>query len=169
MVTRYLIKPAINAIEGFELQGQPVEQLTSRMEPTVGVMAVLLRDGKVLLVRRSKEPDAGRWSFPAGKIEMGETIEHAALRELAEETAVKAKAGQVLTAVDVIDYDLNDSVRHHFVIIAVPCAWISGEPIAGDDATDARWFSVSDVSHLDLARGFDVAGMVKAAMDILAM
>jgi 8-oxo-dGTP diphosphatase len=72
----------------------------------------------------------------------------------------------VLTAVDTIDVDPDGAVRHHFVIIAVPCEWVSGEPRAGDDATEARWFCLADVDQLDLARGFDVAGVVRAAMRI---
>lgn len=142
------------------------ERRLKQLMPTVGVMAVLIRDEEVLMVRRSKEPDAERWSLPAGKIEWGEDIGAAALRELAEETSISAIAGPAFTAVDAIDVDQAGAVRHHFVIVAVPCQWLSGEPHAGDDALEARWFRPADIEGLALARGFDVAEVIRTALQL---
>jgi ADP-ribose pyrophosphatase YjhB (NUDIX family) len=127
-------------------------------------MAVLFREAKVLLIRRSKEPDAGRWSLPAGKIEAGESINDAAIRELAEETGISADAGGVITAVDAIDYGQDGALRFHFVIVAVSCYWKSGDPVAGDDAIDVGWFSPSELDTLVLASGFDVRAVVTQAL-----
>src|SRR5690606_35262418 len=109
--------------------------------PVAGVMAIVRKHGQFLLVRRSKAPDAGRWSFPAGKIERGETLGEAALRELSEETGIVARFGKVLTAVDAIEYDAGGDLRFHFVIVAARCDWQAGDPQPGDDALEARWFT----------------------------
>lgn len=108
--------------------------------PVVAALAVLLADGQVLLVRRANPPDQGKWGFPGGKIERGETVAAAALRELAEETGLAARAHEPFAVLDVIGDD------HHYVLIAVLCRGALALPVAGDDALDARWFPVADVS-----------------------
>ena len=90
-------------------------------------------------MRRANPPDQGRWAFPGGKIEMGERIEDAAARELFEETGVTAEPLTVFDAVDVFDHDADGLLRRHYILVAVLCRWISGEPVAGDDASQARW------------------------------
>jgi mutator protein MutT len=120
----------------------------SPRRPIAAVLAVVVRDGRLLLVRRSHRPDAGKWGFPGGKIESGETIAAAALRELAEETGLAATAGEVLTALDVIRHD-HDGTLHHYVLVAVHCRWISGEGVAADDAEEAAWFDLKTIRGLD--------------------
>ena len=115
--------------------------------PIAAAIAAVVRDGHLLLVRRSHRPDAGRWGFPGGKIEPGETVMAAALRELAEETGVDAVAAEVLTAVDVIRRD--GAVLHHYVLIAVLCRWRSGEGVAASDAHEAGWFDLAAIAALD--------------------
>lgn len=113
--------------------------------PIPAVIAVVLREDHVLLVQRRNEPDAGKWGFPGGKIEFGETVESAALRELQEETDISAIPGEVLTTVDVIpDFGFQQD-QLHFLLIALQCHWTCGEPMAGDDALDAQWFAIADV------------------------
>ncbi|WP_418648244.1 NUDIX hydrolase [Thauera butanivorans] len=120
-------------------------------------------DGRILLVRRANPPDAGRWGFPGGKIDAGETIENAAVRELLEETGVHAEAHRVFTAVDVFDRDGDGRLRRHFVLIAVLCKWQSGQPIAGDDALEARWFELDELDESGLALSLDVARVARQA------
>lgn len=132
--------------------------------PIPATIAVVLRDDQVLLVRRANPPDAGRWGFPGGKIERGETIAAAAVRELLEETAVRAEAQDVLTAVDAFDHDDSGALRRHFILIAVACRWISGEPVAGDDALEAGWFTVADLDTTELAMSFGVADVARQAV-----
>ncbi|MBY3433855.1 NUDIX hydrolase [Rhizobium laguerreae] len=132
--------------------------------PVVGAMAVVVRDHKLLMVRRRNQPDAGRWSFPAGKIEFGEAIDTAVAREVAEETGVKATAGRIITAVDAIDRDDDGKVQHHFVIVVLLCQWTAGEPKASDDATDAGWFTLAELEDLDLPAAFDLKTIARSAL-----
>lgn len=110
--------------------------------PAVGI--VCLRGDEVLLVRRAHPPRQGEWSLPGGRIEPGETANAAALRELHEETGVDA---ELIGLIDVIDAIFPP---YHYVLIDYVAHWRRGEPRAGDDATEARFFSVSDLSALDL-------------------
>ncbi|HEY8604481.1 NUDIX hydrolase [Tsuneonella suprasediminis] len=125
--------------------------------PIAATIAVVLREGQVLLVRRANPPDAGRWGFPGGKIETGETIEQAAIRELYEETAIRGEAGKVITAVDAFEQDEDGGLRRHFILIAVLCRWCSGEPVAGDDALEARWFDLADLKDANVALSLNVS------------
>ncbi|MGX9394157.1 NUDIX hydrolase (plasmid) [Nitrobacteraceae bacterium UC4446_H13] len=141
-------------------QGSPSPKLTRR--PVPATIAAVIKDGSVLLVRRANEPDAGFWGFPGGKIDFGETIEQAAVRELFEETGVRAEAGPIFTAVDAFDRDEN-AVRHHYVLIAVLCRWVSGCPVAGDDALDAAWHGLDSLEQGDLALSFGVVHVAQQA------
>jgi 8-oxo-dGTP diphosphatase len=111
--------------------------------PRVGVLAVTFRDGKVLLVCRRNEPQQGGWGFPGGSVEVGESLHDAALRELREETGVRA---EVLGMVDVVEVRETDAAGryHHFVLVALLCRYLSGEAVPGDDASDCRWVDVPD-------------------------
>jgi len=109
-----------------------------RHRPVAASIAVVVKAKQVLLVQRSNPPDAGRWGFPGGKIEFGETIEQAAIRELLEETAIIAEAKQTFTALDAFDEHEATQLRQHFILVAVLCEWMSGSPVAGDDALEAR-------------------------------
>jgi len=126
--------------------------------PKLAALAVLLKADQVLLVKRRNEPDAGLWGFPGGHVELGETAMEAAARELCEETGVIGRPVRYLTNVDVIDRDRDGSIRFHFLLAAVLCDYRSGNPIAQDDVSDARWWDVADVldgkvdcsQHVDL-------------------
>ncbi|MEZ4284950.1 MAG: NUDIX domain-containing protein [Nitrospira sp.] len=86
---------------------------SSLIRPTPAVIGVVVRAGKVLLVRRNNPPDAGKWGFPGGKIESGETLRAAAAREVKEETGLLVSPDQVITALDVLDRDAQGSLRFH--------------------------------------------------------
>lgn len=123
------------------------------MTPIPAVLAVVIHDGKALLVQRANPPDAGLWGFPGGKIERGETLMAAAERELREETGILATARHVLEVLDALDTAPDGSLRHHFILIAVLCHWQAGEPLASDDALDARWIGLDQMeSSLPLSR-----------------
>jgi 8-oxo-dGTP diphosphatase len=115
----------------------------------VGV--VCLREGQVLLIRRSKPPLAGGWSLPGGRLEWGERAAAAALRELAEETGVQA---QILGLVDVVDgffpAEAPGGADHHYVLIDYAARWVAGEPRAGDDAVEAAFHPLAALAGLDL-------------------
>lgn len=131
--------------------------------PIAATIAIVIRAGSVLLVRRANPPDVGRWGFPGGKIDIGEPIQDAATRELLEETGIRAEARQTFTAVDAFDRDGAGRLRQHFVLIAVLCRWISGEPVAGDDALEARWFRLEELDDESIALSLDVAAVARQA------
>lgn len=106
--------------------------------PCVGV--VCLRDGEVLLIRRGREPRMGEWSLPGGRIEPGERAVEAALRELREETGVEA---ELTGLIDVVD-GLFPQHGRHYVLIDYAVRWVSGEPMAGDDAAEAAFMPVEE-------------------------
>ena len=117
--------------------------------PVASVLSVVVHDANVLLVRRINPPDAGKWGYPGGWIDPGETMAQAAVRELFEETAIRADARCVFNALDAFDYDEEGALRRQFVMVAVLCTWVSGTPIAGDDATEAAWFPIATLSQLE--------------------
>lgn len=133
------------------------------LRPIAATLAVVVRDHEVLLVRRANPPDAGRWGFPGGKVDAGESLPAAAIRELREETAVQAEALHVLTAVDAFDHSNDGTLRQHFILVAVLCRWIAGEPVAGDDALEARWVPLAELEGNALATSFGVADLARQA------
>ncbi|WGT51667.1 NUDIX hydrolase [Thioclava nitratireducens] len=130
--------------------------------PVPAILAVVIRDGQALLVQRANPPDAGLWGFPGGKVELGETLLAAAERELLEETGVQARATHAFNALDVLAHDDAGALEHHFVLIAVECQWQAGEPVAADDALDARWVDVDRMED-DLPLSRDVARIARQA------
>jgi len=136
--------------------------------PIPAVIAVLVRNSEVLLVRRAHRPDAGKWGFPGGKMELGESVREAAVRELYEETQVSAEACESFTTLDVFDFDSDGSLRQQFILVAVLCRWLSGEPIAGDDALDARWLPVSALPSSPLPMSDDVERLARQAATLAA-
>lgn len=123
-----------------------MERLRDVMKaPKIAALAVTVHSNQVLLVRRKNEPDAGLWGFPGGHLNLGETALFAAARELREETSVIGRPLQYLTNVDVIIRDEYGFITFHFLLAAVLCEYISGEPKADDDVSDAAWVEVDDV------------------------
>lgn len=106
---------------------------------------MVICDGRVLLVRRRIEPDAGLWGFPGGHVDLGETALDAAVRELREETGVIARPLRYLTNVDIVVRDDADAITFHFLLAAVLCDYVSGELAAADDVIDAGWRDAADV------------------------
>lgn len=115
--------------------------------PTVGV--VCLRGDEVLLIKRGTPPRLNQWSLPGGRLEWGETTAVAALRELKEETGVDA---ELLGLIDVIDGVFparpGGEITRHYVLIDYAARWTGGEPVAGDDAADARFVSREEAMAL---------------------
>jgi len=134
------------------------------IQPIVATISAVVQAQAVLLVRRANPPDAGRWGFPGGKIETGETIRQAAVRELYEETGLRATAGRIFTAVDVFDRDQGNELRRHFVLIAVLCHDPLGTVAPGSDALDACWFQPSEMEDTSLATSFQVVEVAREAI-----
>lgn len=119
------------------------------MQPKLGAIAVVVHEGRFLLVKRKKEPNARTWGFAGGHVEYGETALDAAARELAEETGVIAKPERYMTNIDVITRDGSGAIAYHFLLAVVECRYISGTPIASDDVSDAGWFTPDEAQQLD--------------------
>lgn len=132
--------------------------------PTLGAIAVLVRGAEVLLVQRDKNPDAGLWGFPGGHVELGETGLEAAVRELHEETGLRADPVGYLTNVDVVRRDATGAVTAHYLLATVLCEFRGGTPKAADDARDARWVPQSDLraGHYPLSQ--DVLTVLELAL-----
>ena len=115
---------------------------------SVGVAAVVWRDGQFLLIRRGKEPNRGLWAFPGGSVRFREPVMDAAARELLEETGVLGERPSLLTPVDVISPPEFQGEAYHFVLVPVFFHWLSGEGAAGDDAEAVRWCDPTDMQAL---------------------
>lgn len=117
--------------------------------PSVGVGAVLVHQGGVLLVRRGKEPLLGRWTIPGGTVELGETLEEALVREIHEETGLTVQPREVLLVFDRVMRE-GGRVRYHYVIVDYWCECLSGTLRAGSDALDAALVRPEDLAAYDL-------------------
>jgi 8-oxo-dGTP diphosphatase len=127
------------------------------IRPEVGVGAVAVHDGAVLLVRRGKGPAAGEWSVPGGHVEMGETLHEAIVREVLEETGLEVVVDRYLGYVERMGEEHGDDAlgRYHFVILdfAVTVLDPTQPPVAGDDAAEAAWVPTGEVGELRLVQG----------------
>jgi ADP-ribose pyrophosphatase YjhB (NUDIX family) len=125
---------------------------------------MVVRADRVLLVQRGREPDRGKWGFPGGLVELGETVAAAALRELAEETGIKAEAGPVVEMLEVITPDDSGRIRYHFILTALACHWRSGDGEAGDDAAATGWFTLDDIIGGALPCSRDVGRLARIVL-----
>jgi mutator protein MutT len=117
--------------------------------PVVGVGGVVIHQGRVLLIRRGKEPLHGRWVVPGGTVELGEPLDQALVREMREETGLEVEPVELLTVFDRIQRD-GERVVYHFVIVDYLCRWLSGEARAASDALDAAWARPDELERYDL-------------------
>lgn len=120
-----------------------------RPSPAAGT--VCFRGEDVLLIRRGTPPMAGDWSIPGGRIEFGERTEAAALRELKEETGIEARLIGLVDVVDAIFTSRSTGqVARHYVLFDFAAIWVSGDPVAGDDASHAEWISPERLATIPL-------------------
>lgn len=120
--------------------------------PIVGVGAVVVDQGRVLLVKRGSPPLLGEWSLPGGVVELGETLRAAAEREALEETGLIVKAGEVLEVLDRIIPGKDGAPQYHYVLIDFLCTPEGGELRAGGDAADATWAGERELAGYKLER-----------------
>lgn len=118
--------------------------------PFVGVGAVVLRGDEVLLVRRAKPPSQGHWSIPGGAQHIGESVAEAALREVKEETGLDVDLVEQIAVIDSIRRDEVGRVAFHYTLIDFVALWRSGEPVAGDDASETVWAPIVGIADYGL-------------------
>ncbi len=119
--------------------------------PIVGVGAVIVRDGRVVIVQRTTEPRKGEWSIPGGVLEVGETLRQCAAREAREETGLQVEPGEVLDVFDSIYPDGAGRARYHYVLVDFLCRLAGGELRAGSDASQARWITGEQLDDFHIA------------------
>jgi 8-oxo-dGTP diphosphatase len=120
-----------------------------RVQPAVGI--ICFRGEAVLMIQRGTKPRLGEWSIPGGRIEFGERAEAAALRELQEETGVTARLAGLVDVVDAIFTGRRSGeVARHYLLVDYAAIWVSGDPVAGDDAAHAEWISPARLADLPL-------------------
>ena len=123
--------------------------------PIIGVGAVIVEGGRVLLVRRDSEPLRGEWSVPGGMLELGERLRDGVRREALEETGVKVEPDEVLDVFDSIFTDALGRTQYHYVLIDYLCRPVSGEAQAGGDVSDVRWVGVEALPAMGLRESIE--------------
>lgn len=131
----------------------------------VGIGAVVIRDGRVLLIRRGVAPGRGLWAVPGGSLELGETLQQGAEREILEETGITIRAREPIYAFDFFERDPDGRIRFHFVIVDLAADYIRGDVKGADDALEARWLAPGDLDHLPVSKNtlklLRAAGFIK--------
>jgi len=123
-------------------------------QPVIGVGAVVICDGKILLEKRKNEPGKGKWSIPGGLVELGENVEQTVIREVKEETGLEVEKPEHIDIVDNITRDENGEIKYHFVIIDYFVKLKGGTMKATSDAEELRWVTFDEVEKYDLTKTF---------------
>lgn len=120
--------------------------------PQSAVGAIVIRDDEVLLVKRDNPPGKGLWSIPGGCVELGETLQAAAEREIREETGVIIRAKEPIYTFDVIERDDEGHIRFHYVIVDLLADYVSGTPTPRSDVCEAQWVTARELEELPASR-----------------
>lgn len=133
--------------------------------PWLAVSAAIIRDGKVLVVRRARKPALNLYSLPGGVVEAGETLHGALVREVREETQLAVEPVALAGHREVIMRDAEGRAERHFVILSFAARWLSGEPVLNEELDDARWLAPAELAGLRTTEG--LAEIVGAAVERL--
>jgi len=135
---------------------------TYPQRPYLAVSAAIIRDGKVLVVRRARKPALGIYTLPGGVVEAGETLTRALTREVREETALAIQPVALAGHREVIVKDADGRIERHFVILCFASRWVSGEPVLNEELDDARWIDPAELANLRTTEG--IAEIVATAV-----
>lgn len=119
-------------------------------QPVVGVGAIIVCNGKILLEKRRSEPGRGKWSVPGGLVELGESTEQAVIREVKEETGLDVENPELIDVVNNIIFDENGKIEYHFIIVDYFVKLRGGELNAADDAEELKWVALDDVEKYNI-------------------
>jgi ADP-ribose pyrophosphatase YjhB (NUDIX family) len=134
--------------------------------PYLAVSAAIMRDGRVLLVRRAKAPSAGLFTLPGGRVEAGETLVASVIREVREETGLTIEPLALAGHREIIVRDIGNRVERHFVVLAFAARWIAGEAVLNEELSEARWLRPAELAVLPTTEG--LAEIVAAAFEQVA-
>jgi len=121
--------------------------------PVLAVGAVVVRDGKVLLVLRDREPGRGLWSLPGGLVRLGEALRAAVVRELREECGIDVAVAEAAEVVERMSPDIEGRLQYHYVILGYQAKWLHGELAASEEVEDARWVDPDSLHQYSMTRG----------------
>ena len=133
--------------------------------PFLAVSAAIMRDGRILVVRRARPPANGLLTLPGGVVEVGETLAEAVEREVREETGLAIEPLALAGFRETVVRDAQDRVERHFVILCFAARWKGGEPVVNEELSEARWLDPAELATLQTTPG--LADIVKAAFDRL--
>jgi len=133
--------------------------------PFLAASAAIIRDGKVLVVRRARAPASGVFSLPGGVVETGETLHEAVAREVREETGLTIEPVALAGYRETIVRDRDNRVERHFVILPFAARWVAGEPVLNEELSEWRWVDQGELTTLPTTPG--LAAIVAAAFERL--
>lgn len=119
--------------------------------PKAAVGAVVIEEGRILLVKRKYPPKKGNWAIPGGSVNLGESLQAAAEREIMEETGLIIEAKEPVYTFDLIEHDSKGKILFHYVVVDLLAEYVSGDLHPADDVSDARWFSPDEIDGLEIS------------------
>jgi 8-oxo-dGTP diphosphatase len=134
--------------------------------PYLAVSAAIVRDGKILVVRRARAPAHGLYSLPGGVVEVGETLKEAVMREVREETGMTIEPVALAGFREAIVRDTENRVERHFIILCFAARWRAGEVLLNEELDEARWLDPAELAGLPTTSG--LAEIVAEAFQRLA-
>jgi 8-oxo-dGTP diphosphatase len=121
--------------------------------PIAAVGGIVVKDGRVLLIRRGKEPSYGLWSIPGGAVNLGEDLRAATRREVREECGIEIDVTDIVEVLDRVVRDSDGRVQYHYVLIDYLARWASGDPGPSSDVLEVRWVTPDDLAQYEMTRG----------------
>ena len=118
----------------------------------VGVGALILQDGELLLIRRRTQPGQGKWGVPGGLVELGENVQDAMMRETKEEVGLDVEAVKLMDVFDSVTLDEQGRIQYHFVVVNFLAHIVGGNLRTASDILEARWVSVGEVEKFNLTK-----------------
>ncbi len=118
--------------------------------PLIGVGAVIIKDGKILMIKRAFDPGKGRWSIPGGLVEVGEKLADACEREAEEETGIRVQVLELIGAYDMIVPDDEGRIKYHYVLVDFLAKPVGGVDGTSPEVLEKRWVTYDEAKQLDM-------------------